>query len=217
MKKLLSFITVFAIILCSFNAVFAQDEYSFDLQYTGTVVKNQEKSANVLLVGKSAPVHTNVRIKVDITGPATPKILATDSLGNELDIAQLGYWGPDAGFTVGGDFTNTTPIKATFTEEGSYTITLSLIDVANGNAVITSKGFNIEVFEDTAGGNTVGGNNIVMDNAISNVLGNNMTNNTIQELPQTGTSVIDYAMYVMSLTIVLAIVGIYLNRRKVNS
>ena len=207
MKKLLSFITIFAIVICSFNIVSAQDGYSFDLQYTGTVVKNQEKSANVLLVGQNAQVYTNVRIKVDITGPATPKILATDSLGNELDIAQLGYWGPDAGFTVGGDFTNTTPIKATFSEEGSYTITLSLVDVSQNNTVITSKAFTIEVYEDTVTGNTIG----------NSVIGNAVTDNTIQELPKTGTSVIDYVMYIISLTVVISIVGIYLNKKRIIS
>lgn len=203
MKKLLSIITIFTIVLCSFNAVFAADEYSFDLQYTGTIVKNEEKSANVLLVGVNATVHTNVRIKVDITGPATPVVLATDSTGTEYDIAQLGYWGPPAGFAVGGDFTNTTPIKATFPEEGSYTITLSLIDISNANAVITSKTFNIEVYEDTTSGNVVENN--VTENSV----------NAIEELPKTGTSVVEYVMYITALVLVLSIVGIYLNKRKV--
>lgn len=204
MKKILSLVTIFTLMLCIVTPIFAATGYSFDLQYSGTITKNIEKDANVLLVGENAPVHTNVRIKVDITGPATPKIMATDSLGNEIDIAQEGYWGPPSGFAVGGDFTNTTPIKATFTEEGSYTITLSLIDVTNSNAVITSKTIDIEVYEDVP--------------PVNNVIGNAVSeNNVIEELPKTGTSVVQYAMYIIAITLVISIIGIYLNRKRMNA
>lgn len=205
MKKLLSVIMIFAIVLCSVSVVFAQDEYSFDLQYTGTIVKNVEKDAVVLLTGVNGTVHTNVQIKVDITGPATPKILATDSTGTEYDIAQLGYWGPPSGFAVGGDFVNRTPIKATFVEEGSYTIKLSLVDLANGNAVITTKTFDIEVYEDVPG-----------ENVIGNVIGNAVEENTLEELPKTGTSVVEYVMHIIAIVLIISIIGMYLNRRKVN-
>lgn len=200
MKKILSFIIVFTVIICSFNIVFAADGYNIELQYTGTIIKNVEKEAKVLLVGANATPHSNVRIKVDITGPAIPKLLATDSTGVEHDIAQIGYWGPDTGFAVGGDFTNTTDIKATFPEEGTYTITLSLIDVANSNAVIESKRVEIQVYEDNVSNNTIE-NNVV---------------NGINELPKTGRSVVEYAIYVIGLTLILSIIGIYLNKKRIN-
>lgn len=178
------------------------------MQYTGDIVKNVEKDAKVLLVGVNGTAHTNVRIKVDITGPATPKILATDSNGTQHDIAQLGYWGPDAGFPVQGDFTNTTPIKATFTQEGTYTIKLSLIDVANANAVITSKTFTIAVANDQAPVN-----NTTTPPATNNTL----TNNTIEELPQTGTSVGEYIIYILGFGIVLIGLAAYFNRKNRNN
>lgn len=204
MKKIISFMMIFAIVFCSISPVFAQDEYSFDMEYTGNVIKNVEKDAVVILKGVNAPVHTNVLIKVDIEGPATPKLLATDSQGTEYDIAQLGSWGPPSGFAVGGDFENRTPIKATFPEEGTYTITLSLIDVANtnANAIITSRVFNIEVYEDEA--------------PINNVITNNIVeNNMIEELPKTGTSVVEYVAYIAVLSIILWGIGMYLNKRKI--
>lgn len=205
MKKLLSFVMIFAIVVCSVSVVFAQDEYSFDLQYTGTIVKNVEKDAVVLLTGVNGTPHASVQIKVEITGPAIPKILATDSTGTEYDIAQLGYWGPPSGFQVGGDFVNRTPIKATFIEEGSYTIKLSLVDLANGNAVITTKTFDIEVYEDVPGGNT-----------ITNTVTNEVEGNTLEELPKTGTSVVEYVMYTIAIVLIISIIGMYINRRKVN-
>ena len=183
------------------GSVFAADEYYFDLQYTGTVVKNVEKDANVLLVGVNGTLHTNVQIKVKVTGPATPKLLATDSNGVEHDIAQLGYWGPSSGFAVQGDFTNTTPIKATFTEEGSYTIELTLVDLTNSNAVITSKTFTVDV-SDTQ----------------TPAVNNTVTNNTaVDELPKTGTSIGEFLMYILVLGMVFVSTMIYFNRKRVNN
>lgn len=200
MKKILSCIMIFALVFCMVSPVFAADEYSFDLQYTGTVVKNVEKEVKALLIGVNGTLHTNVRINVEVTGPATPKLLATDTNGVEHDIAQVGYWGPPEGFAVQGDFTNTTPIKATFTEEGAYTIKLSLVDVANGNRVITSKTFDVEVYEDEA--------------PVNNTI---VENNVVEELPKTGTSIWEYVAYIGALTIVLSVIGMYLNKRKITN
>ena len=204
MKKIFSFILVFSIIFCSAGCVFAADEYTFDLQYTGNVVKNVEKNANVLLVGVNGTTYTNVQIKVDISGPATPKLLATDSSGIEYDIAQLGYWGPAAGFAVQGDFTNTTPIKATFTESGQYTITLSLINLATNNSVITSKVFTIDVLneETPPTNNTIGNTN------------NIASNNVVTELPKTGTSISEYLVYFFTIGTIFLVSAIYLNKRR---
>lgn len=176
--------------------IFAADEYYFDLQYTGTIVKNVEKEANVLLVGVNGTLHSNVQIQVNITGPATPKLLATDSNGVEYDIAQLGYWGPPSGFAVQGDFTNTTPIKATFTEEGSYTIELKLVDLTNSNAVITSKTFTIEVSDKQTSATT--------------------NNTTVEELPKTGTSIGEFMAYILIFGTILIGTIIYLNRKKIH-
>ena len=58
MKKVLSFIMILAILFCSVSPVLAADEYSFDLQYTGNLVKNVEKDAVVLLTGVGGTLHT---------------------------------------------------------------------------------------------------------------------------------------------------------------
>ena len=154
-----------------------------------------------MLVGVNGTLHTNVQIKVKVTGPATPKLLATDSNGVEHDIAQLGYWGPPSGFAVQGDFTNTTPIKATFTEEGSYTIELSLVDLNNSNAVITSKTFTVEVSDTQAP-------------AVNNIVANNTV---VDELPKTGTSIGEFLMYILVLGMVFVATMICFNRKRVNN
>lgn len=200
MRKIVSIIITFAIVLGIANYSLAADEYSFDLQYTGTVIKNEEKSAKVLLIGKSGTLYSKVRIKVDINGPAKPKLMATDTNNVEHNIAELGYWGPPEGFPVQGDFTNTTPIRATFPEKGKYTITLSLINLEN-DSVITTKSFEVNVTEQALADN---------NNNTTNNTTNNITNNNIEELPKTGMSIWEYAICIASVVIILSIVGMYI-------
>lgn len=204
MRKIASIIITFAIILGITNYSLAANEYSFDLQYTGTVVKNEEKSAKVLLIGKSGTLYSKVRIKVDVNGPAKPKIMATDSNNVEHDIAEIGYWGPPEGFPVQGDFTNTTPIRATFPEKGKYTITLSLINLENDSVIITQS-FEVNVTEKATEDNNT--------NNTTNNTTNNITNNNIEELPKTGKSIWEYTIYIASIVIILAISGMYIKTR----
>lgn len=155
-----------------------------------------EKDAKVLLTGINGTPYSNVLIKVNVTGPATPKLLATDTNGTEHNIAEVGYWGPPSGFPVQGDFTNTTPVKATFTETGKYTIELSLVDVSNNNSVITSKTFTINV------------------TSTQKPAVNNTTNNIVEELPKTGTSVGEYLMYIFLLgTLFVGILFILIEKK----
>lgn len=162
----------------------AADEYEFEISYTGGVTVNEEKQANVILRGTDGTTYPRVQIKVDIEGPAKPKILATDTNGVEHDIAELGYWGPDDGFAVGGTFENVTPIRATFSTAGSYEITLTLINLDNNNSPITATVTTIEVLEDASN----------ITNEVQNTTGN-VANNEIEKLPQTGTSITEYIIY----------------------
>lgn len=196
MKKAVSILLLFVMAISITVSSYAAEEYTFELQYTGKIEKNVIKEANVLLIGKSATMYSKVRIKMDVSGPSIPKIIAKDSLGNEHDIAQIGYWGPPEGFAVGGDFTNTTPVKATFAEAGTYTITLSLINLEN-SSVITQKSFSIEVAEDNVTNNNTSVNNEV-----------------VEELPKTGMSVFEYIFIFSILLITLSLVGIYAKKRK---
>lgn len=190
MKKikiiLLTFITLLMISVACYAAI--DNTIHFDISYEGTVKVNEEKSTLIILAGDNTPLHTNVRVKVDIEGPAKPKLMATDSNGNQIDIGQTGYWGPEAGFAIQGTFSNETPVKATFTEAGSYTITLSLLDVQNANNILAQKAVTIQVQ-----GNT----------PVANETVNEVVNTPVEELPKTGTSLIEYIIYA---TILLAII-----------
>jgi len=202
MKKIVLPVLICCLLVALATFSYAADGYTFGLEYEGTIKVNEAKNGKVQLIGTNGQTYTNVRIKVDITGPSTPTILAYDSTGVQHDIAQLGYWGPDAGFAVQGTFTNETPIVATFSTAGNYTIVLSLVNVASNNEVIATRSINLTVEAANTGntntvqntvntvGNTVGN---TVANTVNNTV-NNVTNNTVSEIPKTGTGIFEYIL-----------------------
>ena len=201
MKKIKIISITLALLLMITLSVFAaiDNTIHFDISYEGEVKVNEEKSTLIILAGENTPTHTNVRVKVDIEGPATPKLLATDSLGTQIDIAEWGYWGPESGFAIAGTFSNETPVKATFTEAGSYTITLKLLDVKNGNDVLAEKTLTIQVK-----GNEPAVNEVV----------NEIVNEPVEELPKTGASLTEYAIYAVILFVIIYLGYRIMERRK---
>ena len=192
--KIISITLAFLLMIATLCYAAIDTTIHFDISYEGEVKVNEEKSTLIILAGENTPVHTNVRVKVDIEGPATPKLLATDSLGTEIDIAEWGYWGPESGFAIGGTFSNETPVRATFTEAGSYTITLKLLDVQNGNDILAEKSVTIQVKE----------NEPVV---------NEVTNEPVEELPKTGTSLTEYIIYA-TLLIAVIYIGYQIRERR---
>ena len=187
--KIKRIIVLIVCLLMMSACVYAADEVNFIISYDGIVVENEAKAVNIVLEGKSAPTYTKVRVKVDVSGPATPKLIAKDSLGADIDIAQTGYWGPEKGFPIQGDFKNETPVTATFPKAGEYTITVSLLNLESGNSVITTKSITVDVQEQAAMTNTV-------ENTMVNTVENTVVNNEeATELPKTGTSLVEYVIY----------------------
>ena len=123
----------------------ANEGYTMSINYTGTVIAGEEHDATAVLAGENATPYTNVRLNVTTSGPATPVLMAEDSLNNKIDIAQYGYWGPAEGFQVGSTFKNETPIKATFPKAGVYTIKIDLVDMNNSQRVIDTVSATITV------------------------------------------------------------------------
>lgn len=207
MKKIIFTIFILAVYVISGSYIFAGGEdYTFSLDYEGVIVAGEQKSGTVTLEGVDSPVQSNVIIKVDITGPATPEILATDSAGVEHDIAKLGYWGPETGFTVGGTFKNETPIKATFKTAGTYEVALSLVDANSSNTEYARNTFTVTVVSTT-------NNDTQDDNKTEDPNGGLTDGNEeieeVEKLPQTGNYNIIYisiaAVAIVAITIVIYI------------
>lgn len=180
MKKLSCFIVTILFILSVISIqVNAAAELEFELKYDGGIVVNETKEGSVILRGTNASTYSNVRVKVDVEGPGTPKLIATDTNQQEFDLVDIKYWGPPDGFPVAGTFENETPIKATFPVAGTYTIKLTLVNMQASEAEIISKSFTVEVLEDATNVNEV-----------------NEPENEVEKLPQTGNSTMEYAIYI---------------------
>lgn len=194
MKKLFTLFTALIMMLSISTLSYADsnEEYYFELNYEGNIIENEPKAGVVKLVGVDGTLHTNVRIKVDVSGPATPEIIAYDSNGTKFDIAEIGYWGPASGFPVQGTFTNETPVTVTYSKAGTYTTTLQLVDVANNNAVITSKEFTINVLSANA------------DNDEDNE--NTINENIVDELPQAGINLLQCSVYLLIVAIIFFVI-----------
>lgn len=197
MKKVLCMLLTLAMIFALDCIVMAEDDaYTLTIDYTGNVFKNVPIQTDVKLIGQEATPYSNVRVKVDISGPATPTLKATDSAGTEYDIAQLGYWGPDAGFAVGGTFTNTTPVTATFPEAGLYEIAMSLVNVTD-SSIITQTNQSVYVYEDEDELNAA-------NNQVTNETNTSGEANAIPELPKTGRSFSEYVSLIAILLVITA-------------
>lgn len=211
MKKVIMS-SLFFILLCTSICVWASaEDYTIAFDAPKSIFKDVPVKVDVKLIGNNAPAKQKVRVKVDISGPATPKLMATDSEGHELDIAKIGYWGPENGFSVGGTFTNTTPVTATFSQAGLYEIKLSLIDLTDGSTITTTNS-NIYTYRDQAELDEI----LASQNKVNNTTntGNNIVNNEITEIPQTGPSFNQYLIYGLILTVIIVVAyGIIRNYR----
>lgn len=200
MKKRIFILTFILTLIVSTTTIYATQpptvgQYDFEINYTGNIIEDEDKNAIVVLKGTNATPYTNVRIKVDfISGPSTPTIIAYDKNDIGYNIVEFGYWGPESGFAVGGTFRNETPILARYLDPGTYVVRLSLVDVNNNEAVITSKEFTQTVLASIPAEEPPTTNNTIND-----IVPNN---NTVEEIPQTGVSIWTY------IGVILAVVAI---------
>lgn len=207
MKNKTFLITYILTLILSISCVFATQPsnptagtYNFEINYTGNINEDEDKNATVVLEGTEAVPYSNVRIKVDfVSGPSTPTIIAYDTNGIGYNIVEFGYWGPEAGFAVGGTFRNETPIQARYLDPGTYVVRLSLVDVNNNEAVIVSEEFTQTVIASTNTEEFPEEDTIVNNNILNDTI-----NNTISEIPQTGLNIWLYIGVVLAV-----IIGIY--------
>lgn len=208
-KKIFLFSFILTLIL-SITSVFATEpstpsigsEYNFEINYTGNIIEDEDKNATVVLEGTEATPYTNVRIKVDfVSGPSTPTIIAYDTNGIGYNIVEFGYWGPEAGFAVGGTFRNETPILARYLEAGTYVVRLSLVDVNNNEAVITTEEFTQIVVASTP-----------TEEPEENTA-NEIVNNVVEEIPQTGVSIWVYIGVILAVILIIYIANKFIKKK----
>lgn len=124
-------------------------DYEIKLEYSGEIVKGQEKAMNLSYTSPMGRYYEHARLVAEATSPtgANVQLLATDSANLEHDIIQSG-WGDAQGSKIGGkDVSQVLQTRAIFSEQGDYTITLKLIDRDNSDSVIAEKAFAFTALE----------------------------------------------------------------------
>ena len=136
--------------------VITESDYYFSITAPKTMVVGQNASASAALVGlESASAYDHALIQITVEGPegAKPQILATDTTGQEHNLAEVGQWGPDGGFHVEAGYRADTPLKLVFDQPGTYKATFQLVDLDSGK-VIGAGEKTIEVRNPSSGGSS---------------------------------------------------------------
>lgn len=125
-------------------------DYKIELERMKDVFKGKE---NTMTISYSSPMgryYEHVRLVAEATTPvgATVKLLGTDEANLEHDIIQSG-WGDAQGYKIGGkDVKQDLKVRGIFSEVGTYTITLNLIDRDDSDKAIASSTFLINVVDE---------------------------------------------------------------------
>ncbi len=180
-------------------------DYSIKLDYTGEIVKEEEKAMTLIYSSPMGRYYEHARLIAESTTPtgATVQLLADDQANLEHDIIQSG-WGDAQGFKIGGkDVSSVLQTRAIFSQAGDYTITLKLIDRDNSDQVIAQTITNFTVLETATP---------IQPNTPENEEVEKVTpEETPKKLPKTGSN-----LYIPIIVVLIALLSSYLYFNKKN-
>lgn len=190
-------------------------DYSLNFNYSGKIIVDEEKNMELITKSTMGKNYDHVKMTVEVTKKpsdnATVQLLATTRTRQEVDLIQDG-WGEPDGYQLGGkDVEQILDIKALFSEVGSYTIKVSLLDKDSSDAVIATKDFEFKVekeqiVDNDNNGETPGeGNNqgTTGEGNINNDENKNENTNTEEKLPENlpKTGMTQYAYVITAVSI----------------
>ena len=179
-------------------------DYDIDLNYSGDIMKNEEKDMKLVVSSSMGKYYEHTRITAEATTPEneTVKIIGVDEESTQHDLITEG-WGAEDGDPIGGrDVIKELNFKGLFSGAGDYSIKLKLVNL-DDSSVIANKDFKITVKGDET------------ENSPENTLDNNINNETVENtekpnsLPKTGNTI-----YFMILPIIVIIVASYFYLKK---
>lgn len=184
-------------------------DYDIALQYTGDIIKNEQKDMKLVVSSAMGKSYEHTRIIAEATTPegGTVKLLGTDEQGLEHDIIDSG-WGSAEGDPIGGkNVKKELNLRGLFTGAGKYSITLKLIDRDNSDSIIASKTFDITVKDEADTTPPANNNTQKPENTTPNGTTNNQKPST---LPKTGSTIY---LAILPIIVVLAVAYIILRKK----
>ena len=157
--------------------------------------------------------YEHARLIAEATSPegATVKLMGINNEENvKQDIIQSG-WGNPQGYEIGGkDFSQVLNLKAIFSLEGEYEVTLKLIDRGNSDSVISEKQYKFNVLAESVPEENE------KEETEATTGNTNISTNTITQvptsLPKTGANI--YLPIGISIIFIICIVAYYRSKTK---
>jgi len=120
----------------------AYDPYAITISQPTNIAANTETPIDVTISSAQGRPYDHLRLVAQITTPAgeTMKLLGTNSSGVESDVILSGWGDPVTGFGLGpGAVNQIYHFRGLFSSNGTYKLTLNLIDRDNSDTVIATK------------------------------------------------------------------------------
>lgn len=180
------------------------EDYQIALNYTGDILVNEEKEMEIMISSSMGRNYKKTRLLASVVAPEGQhmQLLANKDEDEQYDIIESG-WGNEQGDSLGGEnVAKTIQARGIFSGEGTYSLTLKVINREDRDSVIASKTFEIKVGETTPKPQPE------TDTTVPPATNNNQTPQT---LPKTGN------MIYVSIIPIIAILAIsYILLRKKN-
>jgi len=186
--------------------------YEIKLNYSGDVIKNEQKDMKLVVSSTWGQNYEHTRIIAQAMTPknGTVKILGTDSQNLEHDIIQSG-WGDADGEPIGGkNVVKELNVRGVFTEVGKYTIKFDLIDRDDSDKVIATKTVDVTVKEKETT-NTPSTNKPSTNKPSTNKPETETKPDVPSKMPQTGNTI-----YAYTIPVILMLTASYVILKKKN-
>lgn len=194
-------------------------DYTFDLSYTGNIIKGQAKEMELSYSSPMGRYYEHARLVAEATvpGAGTVKLIGIDESSLEHDVIQSG-WGEAQGYKIGGaNVMQKLNLTGTFSEAGEYKITFKLIDRDDSDQTIAERTFNFTVLEEEATTEEGNGGTNQGENTVGETNNTEQANQTAQNeqtpttLPKTGSN-----LYIPIIIVAIGILSsyIYFNKKK---
>ncbi len=183
------------------------EDYKIALNYTGDILPEEEKDMEIVVSSSMGKNFAKTRLVASLTGPEGQdmQLLAQKDEDEQYDIIESG-WGSEQGDAIGGkDVAKKIQARGIFSGEGTYNLTLKLINRDDSDAVIASNTFEIKVGKATSTQTPEQGTTPEPEPQTPS----SNTNKTPSTLPKTGNTI-----YASILSIVVILVSAYIVLKK---
>ena len=144
---LICVVVIASLLIPNISNAMSSHGYSLNLDYSSIVAGTPTEATAYLISHNSDTNYEHVRINFSVNEPGDVEILGyEEGSDTPINITDIKYWGPSEGFPLYmGEYEQATRLVATFSEPGTYTIKMDLVDMDAAQAIIASETYQLNV------------------------------------------------------------------------